>query len=57
MNRQELQDTYINEIIDNMSIKEMSALLFDLMDNELDKYTDQELLEEIDSISPHLLEE
>ncbi|AFK66417.1 hypothetical protein SWPG_00170 [Synechococcus phage S-CBM2] len=57
MNRQELQDTYINEIIDNMSIKEMSALLFDLMDNELDKYTDRELLEEIDSISPHLLEE
>jgi len=57
MNRQELQDAYINEVIDGMDIKDMCALLFDLMDRDLDNYTDAELEGEVERIYPHLLEE
>jgi hypothetical protein len=33
MNREQLQDAYINEIIDGMDIKDMMALLFDMMES------------------------
>ena len=57
MNRSELQSAYINEIIDGMDLKDMCALLFDMMDKEMDIYTDNELREEIEQYYPHLLEE
>jgi len=56
MNRSELQSAYINEIIDGMDLKDMCALLFDMMDKEMDIYTDNELREEIEQYYPHLLE-
>ena len=57
MNRQELQDAYINEVIDGMDLKDMMALLFDMMDKEMDIYTDEELKTEVEEYYPHLLEE
>ena len=57
MNRSELQDAYINEIIDGMDIKDMMALLFDMLDKEMDIYTDEELKEEVENYYPHLLED
>jgi len=57
MNRSELQDAYINEIIDGMDIKDMMALLFDMLDKDMDIYTDEELKEEVKNYYPHLLEE
>jgi hypothetical protein len=57
MNREQLQDAYINEIIDGMDIKDMMALLFDMLDKEMDIYTDEELKEEVENYYPHLLEE
>ena len=57
MNREQLQDAYINEIIDGMDIKDMMALLFDMLDKEMDIYTDKELKEEVENYYPHLLEE
>ena len=57
MNRSELQDAYINEIIDGMDIKDMMALLFDMIDKDMDIYTDEELKEEVKNYYPHLLEE
>jgi hypothetical protein len=57
MNREQLQDAYINEIIDGMDIKDMMALLFDMMDKEMDIYTDKELKEEVENYYPHLLED
>jgi hypothetical protein len=57
MNRQQLQDAYINTVIDNMDHKDMMALLFDHMDADLDKYSDKELSEEIAQFYPELLEE
>ena len=57
MNRSELQDAYINEIIDGMDIKDMMALLYDLMEKEMDIYSYEELKGEVEEYYPHLLEE
>jgi len=57
MNREQLQDAYINEIIDGMDIKDMMALLYDLMEKEMDIYSYEELKEEVEEYYPHLLEE
>ena len=56
MNRQELQDSYINEIIDGMDLKDCLALLHDLMDKDMETYSDEELKEEVEQYYPHLLE-
>ena len=56
MNRSELQDAYINEIIDGMDLKDCLALLHDLMDKDMDIYTDEELKTEVEEYYPHLLE-
>ena len=40
-----------------MDLKDMCALLFDLMDKDMDIYTDEELKEEVEQYYPHLLEE
>ena len=56
MNRQQLQDAYINQVIDNMDHKDMWALLFDFMDSDLDKYSDQQLIEEVSQYYPELIE-
>ena len=57
MNREQLQNTYVNEIIDGMDIKDMMALLFDMINKDMDIYTDEELKEEVKEYYPHLLEE
>ena len=40
MNRQELQDQLIDNVIDGMDFKTMWAVLYDFMDQSYDKYTD-----------------
>ena len=57
MNREQLQDAYINEIIDGMDLKDCLALLHDLMDKDMDIYTDEELKSEVEEYYPELLEE
>ena len=57
MNREQLQDAYINQIIDGMDIKDMMALLYDLMEKEMDIYSYEELKEEVKNYYPELLEE
>ena len=56
MNRSELQDAYINTVIDNMDHKDMWALLFDFMDSDLDRYSEAQLIEEVEQYYPELLE-
>ena len=57
MNREQLQDAYINQIIDGMDIKDMMSLLYDLMEKEMDIYSYEELKEEVKNYYPELLEE
>ena len=57
MNRQELQQELINNVIDGMDFKTMWNVLFDFMDQSYDKYTDEELMEEVKEYYPYILEE
>ncbi len=57
INRDQLQDTMINQILDDMDIKTMMAILYDNMSESYDKYSDEELIEEVKEYYPHILEE
>ena len=45
------------QIIDDMDIKTMAALLYDMMDESYDNYSVNELIAEVEEHYPHLLEE
>ena len=57
MNRSELQTTMIKQIVDDMDMKTMEAILRDYMSESYDKYSAAELLEEVKEYYPHILEE
>ena len=57
MNRSELQTALIEQIIDDMDLKTMTALVYDYMMEGYDKYSDAELTEECKEYYPELLEE
>ena len=54
--RDELQDAYINEIIDSMDIKDLIRIVYDNLEQNLETYTVDELIEEVEEYYPHLLE-
>ena len=55
INRDELQETYIKELIDGMDHKDMYAFVYDTINDTLDKYTVDELIEEVNEYDPDLL--
>ena len=57
IDRNVLQDAYINEMIDSMDLKDLMGLVYDMMSVEFDKYSVDELIEEVEYNYPHLLEE
>ena len=57
IDRDELQDSMINQILDDMDIKTMMAILYDNMSESYDKYSVDELIAEVEEYYPHLLEE
>ena len=57
IDRDALQDAMIQQILDDMDIKTMMAILYDQMDENFDKYTVDELIGEVEEYYPHLLEE
>ena len=57
INRDELQDAMIQQILDDMDIKTMMAILYDNMNESYDKYSVDELIAEVEEYYPHLLEE
>jgi len=57
IDRDVLQDAYINEIIDSMDIKDLMRLVYDQLDSNLETYTVNELIEEVEEYYPHLLED
>ena len=56
VNRAELQDNMIQQILDDMDIKTMMAILYDNMSESYDKYSDEELMEEVKEYYPDLLD-
>ena len=57
MNREQLQDAYINNQIDGMDMDDCLAMLFDYMDQSFDSYSDDELITEVREYYPELLED
>ena len=57
MNRSELQQQLINNVIDGMDFKTMWSVLYDFMDESYDKVSDEDLITEIKEYYPELLEE
>ena len=57
IDRDSLQDSMINQILDDMDIKTMMAILYDNMSESYDKYSTDELIAEVEEYYPHLLEE
>ena len=57
INRDNLQDAYINEIIDGMDIKDLMRIVYDNLEQNLEQYSVDELIEEVEEYYPHLLEE
>tara|TARA_E500000318_G_scaffold101866_1_gene105713 strand:- start:250 stop:426 length:177 start_codon:yes stop_codon:yes gene_type:complete len=57
MNRTELQESYIQQLVDGMDWKTMEQFVYDSLNENLDKYTDEELKTEITDYYPELLEE
>ena len=57
MNRTELQDQLILQMLDNMDLKTMTQLCYDYLDEGYAKYSDEELITECEEYYPELLEE
>ena len=54
-NRDDIQDTYIRELIDGMDHKDMYAFVYDTINDNLDKYSVDELIEEVNEYDPEIL--
>ena len=57
VDRDQLQAAYINRVLDDMDIKDMMAILYDYMDVEFDKYTVDELIEQVEEYYPDLIDD
>ena len=56
MNRDQLQNDYIESIIDGMDHKEIWQFVYDQLEQNLETYSDEELVTEVKDYYPHLLE-
>ena len=57
IDRDDLQDAYIRELIDGMDHKDMYAFVYDTINDNLEGYSMKELIEEVENYDPELLEE
>ena len=57
IDRDVLQDQLINQILDDMDIQTMMAILYDDMNESYDQYSVDQLIAEVEEYYPHLLEE
>jgi hypothetical protein len=54
--REALVEAYIDRLLDNMSTKDLLQIVGDQMEENLTSYTDEELISEVESYYPDLLE-
>ena len=57
IDRDSLQENYIESIIDGMDHKAMYAFVYDNLNDHLDKYSVDELIQEVEEYYPEILEE
>lgn len=56
MDKDQLINDYVQEVIDGMDLKDCLAVLHDYMVNSYSDYTLEEVKEEVEEYYPHLLE-
>ena len=57
MNRNQLQASYIHRLIDGMDSRTMYQFVYDTLDESLSKYSEAELITEVEDYYPELLED
>ena len=57
VDRDELQDQYINRIIDGMDIDGLCQLAYDYLNESYDKYSVDELIAEVEEYYPDMMED
>ena len=57
IDRDQLQEAYIESIIDGMDHKSLWQYVYDNLNDHLDKYSVDELITEVEDYYPELLEE
>lgn len=55
INRDELQDKYIQRVIDSLDLDDCLAMLYDYIDKDTDTLTLNELIEDVEEYYPELL--
>ena len=56
MDKDQLINDYVQEVIDGMDLDDCLAVLHDYMTNSYSDYTLEEIKEEVEEYYPHLLE-
>lgn len=56
MDRKELQEQLVQQMLDDMDLKTVMELCYDYLQEGYDKYSDEELQEEVEQYYPELLE-
>ena len=54
-NRPALLDSYLNTLIDNMTLEDMQETLYALMESDFERISDEQLIKEINYTHPELL--
>ena len=57
VDRDELQKAYIERVIDGMDHKDLWAFVYDNLNDSFDKYSVNELINEVEEYYPDLLED
>jgi methyltransferase-like protein len=55
INRQELIESYLDRVLDNMSTKDLIRIVWDQLEENLSGYSDEELINEVTEYYPELL--
>ncbi len=55
IDRDDLQDAYIRELIDGMDHKSMYEFVYDTINENLEGYSMKELIEEVEEYDPRIL--
>jgi hypothetical protein len=56
IDRVSLIDAYAQQILDNMDMKTMEQMVYDTLVDNLNSYSDEELITEVEEYNPELLE-
>ena len=54
--RNKLQNDFVHQVVDDMDLKTLCAVVYDSMNASLDDYSTEELIIEVKEYYPHLLD-